>query len=80
MIVKVVVRVDAMSVWDKEDNRLYWSDMPVDIAYARKLNKEQPLFDAQGNRIAVHGEVGYYMAHWMKGKVNITKRVRGYYW
>ena len=66
MIVKVIVREKDCSVWDKEGNRLYFSQDQKDMDFAANLLKEH--------------KTPYYNAKWNKGIVNIIKPNFGYTW
>ena len=64
MIVKVVVREKDCSVWDKEGNRLYFSDVEKDVKFAAGLLDQY--------------KTPYFAAMWLKGIVSIKKPVTGY--
>ncbi len=68
MIVKLIIHDDnqAISIWNKEGDRLYYSDKPADIKTAENL--------------LMSGKTGYFGAYWLKGIVQLMKRKTGYSW
>lgn len=71
MIVKVIAdhKKKEVHVWDKQDNRLYYSDQEKDYEFACTLvgkGEDQTS--------------GHFMAYWMNKIVQITKKVSGYTW
>ncbi len=66
MIVKIVIRENDFSVWDKEDNRLYYSDVRKEIDFA------QGLVD--------RSKTNYFMATWKNKIITMVKPVGGYSW
>ena len=94
MIVKLIIhqKLDAISIWNKDGDRLYYSDKEADIEMAKKLlTVIREKTDAE-LAAEVMGEVypegffnvqrmtGYFNAKWNKGIVNLMKRTEGYNW
>lgn len=66
MIVKVIVREKDCSVWNKEGDRLYFSEDMKDVDFARNL-------------VAEH-KTNHFNAMWRNKIVAIQKPARGYTW
>lgn len=68
MIVKVHIREDQkdFSVWDKNDNRLYYSDREADYKLACE--------------VVAKYKTNYFNAHWMNRVVILDKPAKGYSW
>lgn len=66
MIVKVLTREDCVTIWNKEGDRLYYSDQKNDIDFAVNLIKEH--------------KTNHFMATWRNKIVSIREPVRGYTW
>lgn len=93
MIVKLIIhkKFDAISIWNENGDRLYHSDKAGDIETAKKLlaiqkaktDKDLAQEMIEGKPAAPVFEQamnGYFGAMWMKGKVQLQKRVSGYVW
>lgn len=92
MIVKLIIhkKLDAISIWAVDGNRLYYSDKQTDIDVAKglllvhkKLTDKQVAAQVMGDKVAPETEqlmIGYFNAKWNKGVVNLLKRNEGYKW
>lgn len=92
MIVKLIIhqRLDAISIWNKEGDRLYYSDKEADIKTAKdlllvqkKLTDKQIAAQAMGEKVVPETEqrmMGYFNARWAKKIVQLVKRASGYVW
>lgn len=92
MIVKLIIhqRMDAISLWNKEGDRLFYSDKEDDIKTAKdlllvqkKLTDKQIAAQAMGEKVVPEMEqrmTGYFNACWKKKIVQILKRASGYNW
>lgn len=92
MIVKLIIhtRMDAISVWNQNGDRLFYSDQPKDIETAKELLKvKKGLSDKEiglqtlGQHIEPVFEQrmhGYFNAYWRNKIVQVCKRAEGYNW
>lgn len=92
MIVKLIIHkeLDAISIWNKEGDRLYYSDKEADIKTAtdlllvqKKLTDKQIAAQALGQTVQPKMEQrmsGYFNACWKNKIVQLLKRARGYTW
>ncbi len=78
MIVKLIIHkeMDAISIWNKEGERLYYSDQPKDIKVACDLLMVQKKYTNEFEQRMF----GYFNAYWLKKIVQIVKRAEGYSW
>lgn len=92
MIVKLIIhnKLDAISIWNEQGDRLFHSDKPADIQTAKDLltvikaksDKELSL-EFQGQKVEPVKELkmsGYFAAYWLNKIVQLKKRVTGYSW
>lgn len=93
MIVKLILhkQMDAISIWNKDGDRLYYSDKAKDIEIAKDLLK---IIKAKTDKDLAHemksGEKlepvyeqkmsGYFNAYWKNKIVQLKKRAEGYSW
>ena len=94
MIVKLIIHrnQDAISIWNKEGDRLYYSDKEADIKLAKELLTviRKPTDKEVARQIAgetfVDGHfkeqrmMGYFNAYWKNKIVQLVKRAEGYSW
>lgn len=75
MIAKCIVnhKLKEVSLWDKQDNRLYYSPKEEDYNFAVSLNLQK---DPKRDEISF----GYFMGYWKNKIFQLTKRVTGYTW
>lgn len=90
MIVKLIIhqRLDAISIWNKEGDRLYYSDKEADIKTAKDLLLVQKGITDKQKALQITGvEVkpefeqrmsGYFNARWMNKICQLVKRAEGY--
>ena len=92
MIVKLIIHKDlnAISLWNKEGDQLYYSDKETDIKTAKDLLLVQKGITDKQKALQITGvEVkpefeqrmhGYFNARWMKKICQLVKRTEGYSW
>lgn len=92
MIVKLIIhkQMDAISIWNKDGDRLYYSDKEADIKTAKdlllvqkKLTDKQLAAQAMGETVQPETEqcmTGYFNARWMNKVCQLVKRAEGYSW
>lgn len=68
MIVKLIIREEEkdLSIWNKEGDRLFYSDLEEDFKFSTALTQGQ--------------SSTYWQACWRNKKVFLNKRVTGYNW
>lgn len=81
MIVKVIIRKNPreVSVWDKDDNRLYHSDIEKDVVDAEALLINHEYKTVKGIR-PTEIKSAYFNAYWLKKVIQLTKIATGYNW
>lgn len=93
MIVKLVIHKNLaeISIWNKQGDRLYYSDKEVDVKVAKdlltvirkKTDKEILEEKISGNVVTPQMEqrmFGYFNACWLNKIVQLKKRADGYDW
>lgn len=92
MIVKLVIhkKFDAISIWNKEGDRLFYSDKAADIKTAKELLLVQKAYtdadkaaEVMGAKVEPRFEqrlTGYFNAGWKNKIVQLKKRATGYSW
>lgn len=94
MIVKLVLhkQMDAISIWSKDGQRLYYSDQPKDIKVAkellsviRKKTDKELAAETMGQTLPMGSLIeqrmqGYFNAYWKNKIIQIMKRANGYGW
>lgn len=92
MIVKLVIHKnqDAISIWNRVGDRLYYSDKAPDIEEAKNLltyivaktDKEHAMEHMGEGYTPTYGvkPCGYFNAKFVKGIVHLVKRADGYNW
>lgn len=92
MIVKLIIHknLDAISIWNKEGDRLYYSDKEADIKTAKDLllvqkgiTDKQKVLKITGVEVKPEFEQrmqGYFNARWMNKICQLVKRAEGYSW
>lgn len=87
MIVKLIIHknLQEISIWNKEGDRLYYSDKEADVKLAKELlvsvKKESALIkDGKTVYETEQRMTGYFNAKWVKKICTLVKRASGYDW
>ena len=87
MIVKLIIHknLQEISIWNKEGDRLYYSDKEKDVQLAKDLllviKKDDVLIkDAKTQAPTEQRMHGYFNAMWKNRIVQLMKRTEGYNW
>lgn len=87
MIVKLIIHknLQEISIWDKEGNRLFYSDQQKDVTLAKELLlviKKQDILikDAKQKAPTEQRMSGYFNAYRKNKIVQLVKRAEGYTW
>lgn len=93
MIVKLIIhkQLDAISIWNKDGERLFYSDKENDIKTAKELlTIQKKKTDAEiaeeimsGKKATPRFELmmnGYFKAYWKNKIVQLQERAKGYTW
>lgn len=94
MIVKLIIhkKFDAISIWNQEGQRLFYSAKDADIKTAKDLltvirakTDKEVAQEVLGNPVPkeallVQKMHGYFGAYWLNKIVQLKKRVEGYSW
>lgn len=79
MIVKVAVNPNIVQIFDQQGRLIKTDEAKASIMLAAQLNKNR--FKSLGlvdDVDAERGEIGYFAAKWLNGKVTLVKPVKGY--
>lgn len=85
MIVKLIIHRNEqeISIWNKEGDRLYYSDKADDVKLAKDLllvKKPNLIKDGKTVYETEQRMVGYFNAKWVKRICTLLKRAEGYTW